>query len=64
MAIKNMTYKNFITIMKKIQNKGYNKAEAEKITRNLFAQFNPLGTPIEVMANRVLTKEEYENEYR
>ena len=37
--IKRKTYNNFMLVMKHIQNKGYDFNEAEKITHNIFNQF-------------------------
>ena len=60
--IKNLTYRNFMIIRKRIIAKGYTAAEAEPIVRRIFANYNPLGMSIEQMTERVLTKEDWENE--
>lgn len=57
LMIKNKTYRNFLRIMKKIEEKGYDKQEAEQITHRLFNNFNPQGKPIEVMADEILPKQ-------
>ena len=40
-VIKNKTYSNFMYVLKQIEEKGYDRATAEKITHNLFSQLNP-----------------------
>ena len=52
--IKNKTYANFMLVLKQIEAKGYNRAEAEKITHHLFAELNPNGKSMEVMIAEVL----------
>ena len=62
MAIKNFTYRNLMIIANRIKQKGYTEQEAFNIAKNLFKEFNPKGLPIETLANRVLTKAEWERE--
>lgn len=60
--IKNLTYRNLMIVIHKLEKKGYTFEEAEPIARNIFAEFNPYGTSIERMTDMVLTKSEFENE--
>ena len=65
MAIKNKTYRNLMIVINKIQKKGYDFDEAERMARLIFDEFEarPLGMSIEEWVNRILPKEEYEKEY-
>lgn len=47
--IKNMTYRNFMIVLHKIEKKGYAFPEAERMTRNIFEEFQacPEGLSIE-----------------
>lgn len=60
--IKNLTYRNLMIVIHKLEKKGYTFKEAEPIARNIFAEFNPNGLSIERMTEMVLTKSEFENE--
>lgn len=60
--IKNLTYRNLMIVIHKLEKKGYTFEEAEPIARNIFAEFNPNGLSIERMTEMVLTKSEFENE--
>ena len=53
--IVNLTYNNFMLVMKKIMEKGYGKDEAEKITRHIFEQREafPEGLSVEALINMV-----------
>ena len=61
-VIKNKTYSNFMYVLKQIEEKGYDRATAEKITHNLFAQMNPNGLSMQHMINGVLTYDEWVRE--
>ena len=56
MTIKRKTYRNFMYIMKKIQGKGYDKTEAEKITHRIFDEWNPAGMSIIARADMIVSK--------
>ena len=60
--IKNKTYRNLMIVIHKIQQKGYNFDEAEKMAKNIFDEFEarPLGMSIEERVRRILPKEEEE----
>lgn len=60
--IKNLTYHNLMTVIHKIEKKGYSFKEAEPIARRIFAEFNPYGMSIQAMIDQVMTKEEWEAE--
>ncbi|HRU98628.1 MAG TPA: hypothetical protein P5092_14490 [Ruminococcus sp.] len=55
----NKTYANFMYVLKRIEAKGYDRAEAEKITHRLFAELNPNGKSMERMIEEVLTCDEW-----
>lgn len=57
MAIKNLTYYNFMVVMHKIEKKGYTSQEAEKMTRRIFDEYTPAGLSIEARINMILPKE-------
>ncbi len=58
--IKSLTYRNLMTVIRKIEAKGYDFQESERLARNIFAEFDsrPQGMSIEERVRRVLTKEE------
>ena len=60
--IKNLTYRNLMIIVHKLEKKGYTFEEAVPLARNIFAEFNPNGLSIGRMTEMVLTKSEFENE--
>ena len=62
--IRNLTYRNLMTVIKRIQAKGYDFQESERLARSIYAEFqsSPLGMSIEERVRRVLTKEEWERE--
>ena len=60
---KNLTYRNLIAVIRKIQAKGYSFEEAERLARGIFAEYRPGGLSIEERIRRILTREEYEREY-
>ena len=57
--IKNKTYANFMYVFRKIKAKGYDDAEAEKITHQLFDQLNPKGISMNAMINQIVTYDEW-----
>lgn len=63
--IKNLTYRNFMVIMNRVMRKGYNKEEAESITRGIFSlhEANPNGWSVESLEQKILSKGEYDAEY-
>ena len=64
--IKNLTYRNLMIVIKRIQAKGYDFEESERLARHVFAEFaaRPQGMSIEERVRRILTKEEWETECR
>lgn len=64
--IKNLTYYNLMIVIKRIQAKGYDFEESERLARNIFAEFqaSPQGMSIEDRVRRILTKEEWKTECR
>lgn len=64
--MKNMTYRNLMIVIKKLQNKGWSFEESEKMARRIFAQYEacPMGLSIEAQIKQILTKEEWEAENR
>ena len=64
--IKSLTYRNLMTVIRKIEAKGYDFQESERLARNIFAEFDsrPQGMSIEERVRRVLTKEEWKRECR
>ena len=63
--IKNLTYRNLMIVIKRIQAKGYDFEESERLARHVFDEFaaRPQGMSIEERVRRILTKEEWEREY-
>ncbi len=64
MAMKNLTYRNLMTVIHKIEKKGYDFKTSEVIARNIFEEFlsRPLGISIEKRIGMVLSREEFEKE--
>ena len=62
MAIKNMTYRNLMAVIHKIEAKGYDFETSEQLARNIFSEFAaaPQGLSIEEQVQRILTKAEWE----
>ncbi len=62
--MRNMTYRNLMTMIRKIEAKGYDFKESERLARSIFAEFEarPQGMSIEERVRRVLTREEWERE--
>lgn len=60
MAMKNLTYKNLMAVIHKIEAKGYTFEEAEPIARRIFTEYTPQGLSIEEQVCRILTKAEWE----
>ena len=65
MAMKNLTYHNLMAVIHKIEAKGYDFSEAERLARSIFNEFaaRPQGMSIEERVRRILTKEEFEAQY-
>ena len=63
--IKNLTYRNLMIVITRIQAKGYDFEESERLARHVFDEFaaRPQGMSIEERVRRILTKEEWEREY-
>lgn len=61
--IKKKTYRNFLYVVRLIQNKGYDMEEAVDIAHKIFDQVNENMT-VERLVSRILTKEEYQQEYK
>ena len=61
--IRNQTYHNFIIIMNRLIKKGYNKEEAEKLTRNCFDNAVDGRSP-EIFESMILSKADYEKKYK
>ncbi len=64
--MKNLTYRNLMIVIKRIQAKGYDFEESERLARHVFEEFqaHPQGMSIEERVRRILTKEEWERECR
>ena len=60
--IRNQTYHNFMIIMNRLINKGYNKEEAEKLTRNCFNNAIDGRSP-EIFESMILSKADYESQF-
>lgn len=63
--MKNLTYRNLMVVIKRIQAKGYDFETSRRLAKNIFAEFqaSPQGLSIEERVRRILTKEEFEREY-
>lgn len=66
MAMKNMTYRNLMAVIHKIEAKGYEFKEAERMARIIFDEFaaRPQGISIEERVRRILNREEFEEQYK
>ena len=64
--MRNLTYRNLMAVIHKIEAKGYDFEESERLARSVFAEFLswPQGMSIEERVRRILTKEEWEKECR
>ena len=60
--MKNMTYRNLMSVIHKIEAKGYTFEEAEPMARRIFEDFQsqPLGLSIESRIGMILSKAEWE----
>ena len=60
--MKNLTYHNLMVVIHKIQTKGNDFEESERLARHVFAEFaaRPQGMSIEERVRRILAKEEWE----
>ena len=58
--MKNLTYRNLMTVINRIMKKGYTFEESEKLARNIFDEFaaRPEGMSIEARVERILEKGE------
>ena len=63
--MKNLTYRNLMTVIRKIMKKGYDFSTSERLARNIFREFAacPNGKSIEERISLILTAEEYAAEY-
>ncbi|MBR1711100.1 MAG: hypothetical protein IJ719_20110 [Clostridia bacterium] len=64
--MRNLTYRDRMAVIRKIEAKGYDRPEAERLARSVFAEFlsRPQGMSIEERVRRIMTKEEWEKECR
>ena len=64
--MRNLTYRNLMAVIHKIEAKGYDFEESERLARGVFAEFqnHSQGLSIEERVRRDLTKEEWEKECR
>ena len=64
--MRNLTNRNLMEVIWKIQTKSYEQPEAERLTRSVFAEFLscPQDMSIEERVRQILTKEEWEKECR
>ena len=62
--MRNMTYRNLMTVIRKIEAKGWTFEEADRTARTIFQEFaaRPQGMSIEERVRRVLTKAEWEEQ--
>lgn len=65
--MRNKTYRNFLRVMKMIQDKGYSESEAEKLTHlvfdNVTSDKGKCDRTAEYFVGKILTKAEFEAEY-
>ena len=66
MQMRRLTYRNLMAVIRKIEAKGYDFQESERLAKHIFAEFEarPQGMSIEERVGRVLTREEWERENR
>lgn len=59
--MKHMTYNNLMTVIRKIQAKGYDFETSERLARRVFAEFEarPEGLSIEQRVERILDYEDW-----
>ena len=64
--MRRLTYRNLMAVIRKIEAKGYDFHESERLARSIFAEFEarPQGMSIEERVRRVQTREEWERENR
>ena len=60
MAMKNLTYRNLMAVIRKIEAKGYTFEEAEPMAQRIFTEYTPQGVSIEERVRRILTKAGWE----
>ena len=63
--MKNLTYRNLMAAIRRIEAKGYDFKESEQMARRIFEEFQaqPTGVSIEERTNRIMSKEEWIREY-
>ena len=52
--MRNMTYRNLMAVIRKIQAKGWSFEETEKMARSIFTEYRPEGLSIEERVNQQL----------
>lgn len=62
--IKNKTYHNFMIIMNRLINKGYNKEESEILTHKCFNNAEEDRRSPEIFESMILSKSDYEHQYK
>ncbi len=64
--MRNMTYRNLMAVIRKIEAKGYDFEEGERLARSIFTEFEarPQGMNIEERVRRGPSREEWERENR
>ena len=64
--MRNLTYRDRMAVIRKIEAKGYDFQESERLAWGVFAEFrnHPQGLSIEARGRQILTKEEWEKECR
>ena len=62
--MRNKTYKNVLTLTRIIQAKGYTLEEANDLAINCFEQANSFGLGAEAIADRIINKEQWEEEQK
>lgn len=60
--MRNMTYQNLMTVVKRIQAKGYDFETSDRLARGVFEEFAacPQGLSIKERVRRILTKEDFD----
>lgn len=61
--MRNKTYRNVIILTHRIQKKGYDFEESSKMALRCFDESNPYGMGAEAIADKIVSKEKWENEY-
>lgn len=58
--IKNLTYYNFMRVVRLIEAKGYGFEEAKPIAHRIFEEYNPNGLSVLTMVDRIVPKVEFD----